>query len=79
MADKKKINEEQYTKKIADRIRELRKNAGLTQEKLAEAARIDYKFYQRIESGDRNITLKTLIKISNSLDIKLKDFFDFDI
>lgn len=79
MTDKNKTNEELYTKKIANRIRELRKEAGLIQEKVAEDAGIDYKFFQRVESGTRNITLKTLIKICNALNIKLKDFFDFDI
>lgn len=65
------------SQKISERIRELRKKSGLTQEKLAELAGIDYKFLQRIEGGDRNITLKTLVKICDSLDISMKDFFDF--
>ena len=69
---------EAHIKKIAIRFKELRKDSGLTQERLAEIANIDYKFYQKIEYGQRNITLKTILKISTALGIKLKDFFNFD-
>lgn len=69
---------ETYIEKIELRIKELRLKAGLTQEKLAGIANIDYKFYQRIEYGKRNITLKTLIKICIALDVKPKEFFDFE-
>ena len=69
---------EDHIKKIAVRFKELRKDLGLTQERLAEIANIDYKFYQKIEYGQRNITLKTILKIYTALDIKLKDFFNFD-
>ena len=66
-------------RKIAARIKELRKNSALTQEQLAEKANIDYKFFQKIENGTRNITVNTLIRICDSLNVSLKDFFDFDI
>ncbi len=66
-------------RKIATRIKELRKSSALTQEQLAEKANIDYKFFQKIETGKRNITVNTLIRICNSLNVTLKDFFNFDI
>jgi transcriptional regulator with XRE-family HTH domain len=66
-------------RKIAARIKELRKSSALTQEQLAEKANIDYKFFQKIETGKRNITVNTLIRICDSLNVTLKDFFNFDI
>jgi len=72
-------NESLKLRKIATRIKELRKNSALTQEQLAEKANIDYKFFQKIENGTRNITVNTLIRICDSLNVSLKDFFDFDI
>ncbi len=72
-------NESIKLRKIATRIKELRKNSALTQEQLAEKANIDYKFFQKIENGTRNITVNTLIRICDSLNVSLKDFFDFDI
>lgn len=80
MSGKKIKNDgELKLQKIAARIKELRKSSDLTQEQLAEKANIDYKFFQKIETGKRNITVNTLIRISSSLDVTLKDFFDFDI
>ena len=72
-------NESLKLRKIATRIKELRKNSALTQEQLAEKANIDYKFFQKIENGTRNITVNTLIRICDSLNVTLKDFFNFDM
>lgn len=57
-------------KKIGEKIRKTRKKQGLTQEKLAELARIDPKSIIEIEGGKRNPTLKTIRKIASSLKIK---------
>lgn len=46
-------------------IKRLRERHGLTQERVAEIAGIDYKFYQSIETGRRpNVTLLTLDQIA---------------
>jgi len=40
---------------------------------------IPYKYYQRIESPGSypvNITLKTLLKIADALDVEVSEFFD---
>jgi len=43
----------------------MRERHGLTQERVAELAGIDYKFYQSIETGRRpNVTLATLDHIA---------------
>ncbi len=54
----------------------MRIDKGLTQEMLAEMNNVDYKYYQRIEAGAVNITVKTLYKISKSLDIDPKTLLD---
>jgi len=54
--------------KLAKRIRELRKKAGLTQEKLAELTGIDYKHIQLLESKNPPATkINTLEKIAKAL------------
>lgn len=58
-------------KKLGGKVRKYRKQQGLTQEKLAELARIDPKSIIQIENGKRNPTLKTIRKIATSLKIKL--------
>ncbi len=65
-----------YLKNIGENLKKLRNSKGLTQEMVAEMNNIDYKYYQRMEAGAVNITVKTLYKISKSLDIDPKKLLD---
>lgn len=57
-------------KRLGEKIKHLRKEKGLTQEKLAELAKIDPKTIIEIENARRrNPTLKTLNKIAKALNI----------
>lgn len=61
-------------KKLGERIKNLRREKGLTQEKLAELAKVDPKTIIEIENGKRkNPTFKTLNKITHALGIPLKE------
>ncbi len=55
------------------RVREVRKNKGVSQEKLAELAGIDRSYMGNIERGEKNITLKKIYEICDALDIKIQD------
>jgi transcriptional regulator with XRE-family HTH domain len=63
--------------KFGKRIKELRKKQGLTQEKLAELAKIDYSYLNLIEAGKRNPSLKRIAKLARILKVKLSQLFDF--
>jgi transcriptional regulator with XRE-family HTH domain len=56
-------------KKLGEKIRKIRKEHKLTQEQLAELAKIDPKSVIQIESGKRNPTLRTLNKIAYALKV----------
>lgn len=64
-------------KLLGKRIKELRKEKGLTQERLAELIGIETCSLSAIESGRHFPSLPTIEKISNILKIDLKVFFDF--
>lgn len=59
------------------RVRELRKNQGLSQEKLADMAGIDTTFVGSIERGDANPSLKIIGKLSEALNVNIADLFPF--
>ncbi len=63
---------------IGYRIRAIRNNKGISQEKLALDSNLDRTYINSIENGKRNITIDSLTKITNALNISLKDFFDKD-
>lgn len=62
---------------LGKRIKELRKAANLTQERLAELIDIETGSLSGIESGRHFPSLTTLEKIANHLDVELKALFDF--
>ena len=51
------------TNDVGNRIRELRKTLGISQEKLAEIAGIDRTYLASVENGKRNISIVNLEKI----------------
>ena len=64
------------TEKVGNRIKFLRQQQGLTQEKLALKAGIDRTYLAGIESGKRNATLVSIEKIVNALEVTLSFFFE---
>lgn len=56
-------------KALAARLRENRERLGFTQEALAEALKIDVRDYQRIEAGERNVTVRTLCHLADVLHV----------
>jgi transcriptional regulator with XRE-family HTH domain len=60
---------------LGGRIRELRKNAGLTLDRVADAAQISASLLSRIERGAAQPSLLTLRTISRALDIPIAALF----
>ena len=57
------------------RLRALRQERGLTQEGVADLARLDGKHVQAIEAGRVNVTVATLVGLSKSLDVEIGRLF----
>ena len=55
------------------RVREVRRNKGISQEKLAELAGIDRSYMGNIERGEKNITLKKVYEICEALGVDIND------
>ena len=63
------------TEDVGQRIKSIRSEQGLSQEKLALKADIDRTYLAGAEMGKRNISLKSLDKIVKALDVSFEDFF----
>lgn len=63
------------TMKIGNRIRELRTQMGLSQEKFAAKIEMDRTYFAGVELGKRNIAIVNLEKIAIGLDMTLSDLF----
>ncbi len=62
--------------KIGLRIKELRKDKGVSQEALALLADLDRTYINSVENGKRNISIVNVEKIAIALEVSLKDFFN---
>lgn len=61
--------------KVGQRIRELRKELGLTQEAFSFKAEVDKTYLNEVENGKRNISVVNLEKIILALETSISDFF----
>ncbi len=68
--------ETQIQKHFGERVRELRKKKGLSQESLALACDLDRSYIGGVERGERNISLINIYKIAEALGLKLKELFN---
>jgi len=62
---------------IGARIKELRRQAGLTQEQLAERVGLDSRHLSRLEVGRHFPSLQSLERIAAALNVQLVEFFQF--
>ena len=61
---------------VGSRIKYLRTEQGLSQEKLALKADVDRTYIAGVENGKRNISIVTLEKIVRSLNVSFSEFFE---
>lgn len=63
-------------KQLGQRIASLRKDAGLTQEGLAEKANYSVEFISFVERGINAPSIEGCDRIAKALNLSLKDLFD---
>jgi transcriptional regulator with XRE-family HTH domain len=69
------LNRKRVARKLAGRLRQLRKSKGLSQEDLAYESGLGRSYYWRVEQGLINVTLETLVKLCNALKVEIVDLF----
>lgn len=63
------------TEDLGTRIKKLRSNMGLSQEKFALQIGMDRTYFASVESGKRNISICNIKKIADGLGISLSELF----
>ncbi len=58
---------------LGEAIRCVRRKQEISQEKLALMAGVDRSYVGRVERGDNNVAVLTLLKLAQALDVSLKD------
>lgn len=65
-------------KNFGKKLKTLRRQAGLTQEHLAEATEISVDFISLVERGINSPSFDNLEKLAKALGVSIRDLFDFD-
>jgi transcriptional regulator with XRE-family HTH domain len=57
---------------LGNAIKNARQSKGISQEKLALLAEVDRSYVGRVERGDNNVAILTLLKIATALEVTLE-------
>ena len=63
------------TIRFGKRLKELRNQKGLSQEKFALQIEMNRTYYASVEAGRRNVSLNNIKKIAEGLEVSLEDLF----
>lgn len=69
------MEDNDYLKSFAQRVRMLREEQGISQEKLAEKSELHRTYIGMIERLERNPSLVCIHKIANGLGVHITDLF----
>lgn len=64
-------------KLIGQRVRDIRKQKGLSQERLGELAGFHFSYIGGLERGEKNLSLLNLEKIAIALDVPIIELFNY--
>ncbi len=62
---------------FGQRVKTLRTQKGISQEKFAELADVHRTYVGMIERAERNVTLKNIEKFAKALDISISELFNY--
>jgi regulatory protein munI len=61
---------------LGEKIKNLRKEKGISQEKFALSIEMDRTYYSTVENGKRNISIQNLNKIAKGLGISISELLE---
>jgi transcriptional regulator with XRE-family HTH domain len=66
---------EELARNVGRRVAEVRLSQGLTQQDFATLIRNSVQWISRIENGEENLTLATLVKLADALKLEVAELF----
>lgn len=64
--------------RFGKRLREVREEAGISQERLAELATLHRTYVSSVERGKRNISIENIERLATALGISMRDLMPED-
>ena len=70
--------QQEYLKSFGKNLKTIREAKGISQRGLASLCTIDHSDISKIEKGERNITLLTILELAEALEVKPRKLLDFE-
>ena len=70
---------QEYLNGFGENLKNVREAKGLTQRGLASLCTIDHSDISKIEKGERNVTILTVLELANALEVKPRKLLDFEV
>jgi len=74
-----KDHSKDYLKKFGENLKTIREGKGISQRELASLCVVDNSHISKIERGEKNITILTVLELATALEVKPKKLLDFEI
>lgn len=74
-----KKNKKKFLELFGKRVELLRKEQKLSLRQLAQRCDVDFSDISKIEKGERNIQMTTILEIAKGLGVHPKELFDFEM
>ncbi|WP_026837731.1 helix-turn-helix domain-containing protein [Gillisia sp. JM1] len=71
------LSNEEFLIRFGGKLKKLRVFKNLSYRQMAQRCDLDYSYISKIEKGQHNIQLTTVLELSKGLDIMPKELFDF--
>ncbi len=65
--------------RIGIRVKELRDARKLSQDSLAYSINMSRSYLAEVETGKRNVSIQNIVRITEGLNVSVKEFFDSDL
>jgi transcriptional regulator with XRE-family HTH domain len=71
-------SDQEYLIRFGEHLKTVREGKGISQRELALRCRIDHSDISKMERGERNITILTVLELATALEVKAKKLLDFE-
>lgn len=65
--------------RIGIRVKELQDARKLSQDSLAYSINMSRSYLAEVETGKRNVSIQNIVRITEGLNVSVKEFFDSDL
>ena len=73
MVDRLPVSETRLRSRIAGNVRRLRAERGVSAIDASEKVEMHWRLWQKLEAGDTNVTLRTLVRVATALGVDPRD------